>query len=597
MPELSFQVSEFDASVIDRVAAQVVQAMLHDLTLNTLFNDNNLTIRSDRMEDANSSDGEGGVRLSSSDRCDILVSEVTNPAKLRWDIINFSNTQAYGQSSRDRLDMLPLLRDHSADITVWEYNKPCNIRLDFSLKFRDKAEAMRVESVITTRYHGSSVHNPHDISYAYPIGLDLAAALFVLYKLRASYNINHEFVTYLREFSTQAVVFEVSKPVADATAERRLMLKRVNLQALGLLEYDQEKPSPVTIQKVTDRWELQFSYTLQFSRPDTFRLCFPSVVENEWVPAAVLPATEPDGHLFLRQMEGLLRQTSFNHALRRFNKRPEVLVRLPYYDQFYPRANGPTMAHGYKPVLIAAFVLDEGGTTIDLNELGEVALDPTVLEIIGRHTGGDIFKTVGLFNISVYSNEVLMNPSRLSISEDLVIAIDATAVSQRYHLVLSETTEISQINDTYLTLLMEYRWFFALLVARNIRTLIRSGYFRSIPSPEALELIDRLFKSGGLEVYLSEMVEEGHATVYLFRVATGAYQLLEYLLVTISPVAKTFLYDVLIAKLLEDNVISEAPRAPGIRTHNGLPIHQLMKAEGHGYSTPLRVNFTRIATQ
>lgn len=598
MPELNFQVREVNHHVLDRVAEQLVRALVVDLGVTHVFDSNNTTIRTDRSGDGNSSDGEGGIRVSD-DRCDVSVSQVTNPAQLRWDILNFTNSVAYGRSVVDRVDTIPLLRDAVAGVSLYEYMKPCNLRLSFSMKFKNKDDAQRAEGILTSRYHAASVFNMHDVTYAYPIDIQLATALYVLYKMRTSYTGAHSFMEWLQGNASKEIAFERSKDASQAD-QKRLVIKRTNLNAIALLEYSQEQPEAVAAQFVTDRWEIQFTYTLQFTRPDTFNLVFPTVIENALVPNTVLPDMEPEDYLAARSMEGILSQTSFTHMVRKFNAPfKNIVVRIPYYETFYPNETGPIKAHGYRPFLISAFTLGEGATTtIDLVNLapGEIDLDPTTIEIMKLH-GSDIFGTTGLFNISIFANGVLVAPSRLSVDENLVVSVSATDALLRYHIVLSETTELKHIDNKYMSMMAQYRWFFATSIAKSFNYLLRSGYLRMLPSPEVLNILEPLFRSLEIDTHIATFIDLGHASDEMYRVATGPYQFAEYLCAKRSITTGKLLFDEFMPVLEAAGKVTSPYPEPIFKTYRGYPLTHIGKELYNGHTSPFRVALFRATAE
>lgn len=592
MPTLYFHIPEVHTGVIDPVASQIVDAIIRDMNTKAAFNHQNITISSDHLSDAGSSDENSNIRITG-DRCDVKMEVVSNPHKIRWDILNFSNVTSHGVSSRGQGDRFPLFSDGVAGVTAYEQSVPCNLNLEFAMKFTDKEDARRAESAIYTRYHSGAVFNNHDLKYSYPLSIQIVSVLYTFYKMRSAYyNVKH-FVEYLRENASSLIAFETAK--ADAN-KRRLVVERIQLQSLAMLEYDQERPEPVTVNQITDRWEVRFRYTVQFTRPDVLSIHFPSVIENALVPADVIPETAPTTFT-MRNLEGILAQKSYNTFLRENSHiSPANIIRLPVYDEFMP-TRSPATVYKYKPFLIAAFTLDAGITSIPLNGIEDAALHPTVVEIMKKQ-GSDIFSTVGLFNVSVYSNGTLVNPKQLQIDDSLNLVVNMSDTLKRYHLVISEATDLRHISDVYMKVLIENRAFFAMVIAKNLQVLINKGRYVVVPSHPLVETITKLMRKNTLDGYIAALIAGGHTTTMAYQYAGSAYQFAEFISSFRSSVTEEFLYKELVEMWLTDGVVrADSIPAPQVKTRSGVPISLERQELINGPFTPLRISSTRFVAE
>jgi hypothetical protein len=136
----------------------------------------------------------------------------------------------------------------------------------------------------------------------------------------------------------------------------------------------------------------------------------------------------------------------------------------------------------YKHFFIGTLLLDptspegEQISKIDLiNELpNDSKLHPILIETL-KLQGRASFNTDALFNISVYANDVQVDPSLLDIDQDLVVYVKSTIKHKRYHIVLSELLDIKNLNSRYTPILIKYDNFFASTIIRQLDILKEKG--------------------------------------------------------------------------------------------------------------------------
>lgn len=595
MPVTNILLDEVQTNIADNVIKQSVISILTDLDVYHKLQNRNISIISDHQKDGSSRDKDSNIRLENTDRCHVDATFISNPQKVRWDVIHFGTLQTYGQagSPHDRAMKFPLFSDNEIGLRVIEQMAPKVAELDFTLTFNDKNDALKVETILVNKYQGTALLNIHDLVYTYPLSIDFLSVLKCFYNLKKSYNASKDFIQYLKDYFTKEFTWEHLKGDSD---KKRPCLKSYQLNALGLLEYDQDKPEAVNVGGSTDRWEIKFRYSLQFGCPDSFILDYPSVVENSLVPTLVTPpATEST--FSLRELEGIIQTKPFNHMMRERFGGQNLLIRIPSYETFNP-PHGPLQDYKYRPFLISALLLeDEGVSTFDLKDIGGITPHPVTIAMM-KKAGRDIFRYNNLFNVTVYARDAVMRDG-VSIDEDLILTIDDVSRSVPYYLVLSEATKLDNLNVDSIVELTKHRWFFGSIIAQNLQILIENGWFKLVPSKALLKLIGKLIYDRSLETYASLLYSEGHATNDIFFMTLNAYQFCEY--ISTKPSMKDpdrrFLYDVLMDKLAEDGRVF-APYPPmNVRTtRSNTPIEYDFMETGYALSVPFRVAHYQLDT-
>jgi hypothetical protein len=593
MPTTNILVDEVQTNVIDTVTHQATISILKDLNLYEKFKDRNITITSDHQRDASSRDVNENLRLENSDRCNVLATLTSNPQRMKWDILHFGTLQTYGQAGSQyaRTMQFPLFSDNTIGLRVIEQMSPRAVELEFTLTFKDKNDALKTEAIIANKYHGTALLNVHDLVYTYPLNIEFLSVLKCFYNLRTSYNQSKDFITYLKEFFSKEMVFEHLK---DNDTKKRPCLKAYQINALGLLEYDQERPEPVIVENVTDRWEVRFRYSIQFGCPDSFIIDYPTVVENQLVPTFVTPPVQDTTYNFM-ELEGYLQTKPFTHVLRQLYGRTSYLIRIPTYETFNP-PRGPLQTYAYKPFLISALLLEENGSsTFDLKEIGDVHLHGATVEIMKR-AGLDVLGYSGLFNVTVYARDAIIREG-ISIDEDLILTLDDFDRTIPYYLVLSEATTLTNLNVEAIEDLQDYRWFFATLIAQNLNYMITHRWLKVVPSYQLIALISRLIANMEINAYIEWLYAEGHAGKDIFQVSFNVYVFCEYIGMTISKIdpSKRFLYDILMEKLsLDGKVFPPYPKMYVRTTDNNYPLKFNSMETDHALSVPFRVAQYRL---
>lgn len=546
MPIRDFIIPELSTNIAMPVVSQVVDGLLQQIQLQKYFLDNeSIYYHSDYQAASSSVDTSDRANISRS-RCDVTYEFVLNPNNVRWpEALTFHHLPAYGMYPKSKHDEIPMFSDGTADVRVVEQVVPCSLKLDFSLKFKERELAERAFVALNNITHQQGVHRVHDLSYSYPLSLDMCTAFYEIYMRRSEY---YDFAAkqpikswrqYMSDHTGRDVGYTIHRDdAASDNPERQVVVKRILLGALGLLEIDQAKPEPMSEDRYTDRYEITFTYHIQFGRPDVLRMYLPVVVESRLLPHYLVGYSEATTAL---GVTGLFQTRGWNSYLKQTGDPPRMLWRLPYYDDF----NLPPcqiINQSMRPFVIAAYLPDVG-TFTDIGLLDfDITFHPIVVELLKLH-GPDLFGATGLFNVTVTSNDDLIDPSTLTVDPDtLVVRIPFTDRTKRYHLTLSEATDIRYVDPKWWKYLIKYSWFFTLLIVRNFDWLLNAGVLKMVYPSDLLSILKRCIETGVIDTHLATLIAGGHATADVYQYTITPEQLLQYLLQHLSPVSRRSLF-------------------------------------------------------
>jgi hypothetical protein len=593
MPALDLTIPETNDTVIRAVAQQTVGYLLKSLGLKTYFKDDDIAIRSDVYTDSKTSDSDGRLRLDSDKKCVVNFTTVTNPNQVRWNFAGFDNVMAYGLGHRDRDGTMALFSDPRAGVQVYEVCTPINLKFVFNLTVADKAEAQRIESMITARHRGDSVPEFHDYQYHYPLSKDLASVMMALYKLR-DFDEETGYIDYLKAHCSADMTKVTDRYNNENT---RMVFVRSSLGSEGVLEYDQERPEPIqSAGRLSAEWMIEFTYTVQFNRPSYHHVRFPVVIDNKLIPSTLVAPQNEYSTAALTEVSGIFRTKVFNRAIRHFTASVPYVARFPYYDDFEPSSTALPVTSGFRPFFNMAITLeDEGPTEIPLvDEDYAVRLTDTTIEIMKAH-GNDILWVNGLFNVAVYVNGTQLDNEYVSIDEDLVVTITAERKDVRYHVIVSETMSLNRVEGKYVRLLMQYRWYFAMTIAKNLNYLIDLGHYK-VAAPSRFEImLQKMLRDGSISTHLDALIAAEHATAEIYEVTWSSYQFMDYILTHVSPTSGRFVYQELVDRLQSEGVLLTNVTDVELRTRHDLPFHTEAKDLGYACITPFRFLTARIS--
>lgn len=530
MPSLYYRVDSPGVNILKTVTDEVVSGLLNELDLARYFKDSVYIMSSFMANSQYSTDGRPDLIKN---RCDIDVSYIMNKTQVPWPVDTPYTTTAYGLRSTHKGNKTPILIDVESDILIEQHSVACALDMNFVLTFNNFDEATRAFDTIKTRYEGTLTQIPFDIAFSYPVSLDLLTFLTAVYKAKTNYQ-NKTLYDYIQDKSVSSINFDVRKSqLTQSNADYALMIRQQQLRCLYLLTMDQKEPEVSRIDELPDGYTLSFNLQFQFGRPTLLLVHTPVSVDNSLLPTSLFSSVTKNYHnnpdvtalyesLFL---DNFSRQ---NYG----NKSAQDILRSPIYDDWFS-VDPQYVFFKYRPFAILHFTLDGPQTIINLDNLGDIGLHPIVLKII-REMGNQVLNYGGIFNIGVYANNLRLGPEIVSLDDNLNLIINSERPDQVYHLMISETTNLFRMTRDWDDLLIKYRYFFPLTIARNIEHLVNKQYFNIVTDDSFLILLSKLKQSGKLYQILKTMISLEEDTNQIYGYAQNPNQLSSYLLSNMS---------------------------------------------------------------
>lgn len=580
MPQLYFKVGEVATRIIDPVVEQLKNSVLSQLGLTQYFQLSEF-IDNDRSAPTSDTDGMGNVRFGNN-RLDVVVDTHYNPASQMWDMSTDFNTGAYGQSLLWANQYESIFGDPDVNVSVQELTTPFGLTLTFRMQFITYDAAQNALDSILASNHGELVNHVHDLSYTYPVPFTLISALYQVYKCRDEYQ-SLGFQRYLQKFAFGRFGFDVKKyDIGKPDPEIQFVVRKIQLNCLALLTCDQDKPEVVKEDVANTAYSVEFTYRIQFGRPQRLQLTLPVAVENKPLPPVLFTKT-PDS--FYDQLSGSMQTKAFNLVARELLSGPDMdvtLLRSPPYDDWRP-TQGLIRSYKYSALFIGVLGVDvTQPTEISLKQLGTISFSKEVQTIMSLHSADDIFGVEGLYNITIYSNDMPVDRSLLDFDPTtLTVTVNAMRKLNIYRIVVSEALDVKTVNPKWYPTLVQYRYYFPMTITRSLNYLVSLGYYAITPSQTLIQLINKVKNRGLLTPVLTAMIDSNRIDNSIFQYTQTTEQFADYLTNTRAVVLETddpelkdslTLFDVFCAVCLKSGLIAEATLPEKyLRTPKGYP--------------------------
>jgi hypothetical protein len=384
-----------------------------------------------------------GINISDSSRTDGLPNMFDN----RIDV-DMAYTFAFGEQKWDTtgaaIDYQQLLRSAPLEnifkivfhepigqFTLTEYERPLTITLNCSLKFNDIVLAMDAIQRLQSAYSNGITLTTVERTYFIP--QLLYGALYKLFLLQG--NEPATFMTYLEHWSGSRIVRTYNRHDTNDVA---LSIRRNHADLSTSIDFTQGSPEPIGNPKSPDMYGVNVTVTVQLSAPNMLVLTYPIVVKNTLVPRELIPIDDHDLHAPMIVTHPYFNLDRYYQLTCDPRLLPNAPYNIPWYDTWKPPT---TLPLGHKPFFIAVILLDDhentdGVTVIDVETGLGVDLVPAVIASLKLY-GSECLSFRHNVNISVFKNNILIEPTTLTLVGGTVLTIPNRDLNAVYRLVIS----------------------------------------------------------------------------------------------------------------------------------------------------------------
>lgn len=367
MPTLFLPVQETIQSVTRPVVSQIVR----DIQSMTRIPPNSMILYPGDIEQvsqpgSNLSDGEM-ERLRSASVNQVLI-EVTEE----------TNNDALLTTAVMQAEHRPIFYDDKIGVYMKPVYSSTNYTLAMKFRASSKTAALRWRDDIRARTSSMRDVNVHKASYSYLIPREYIYILEEIHRLRENVEGYGEgFPQYVVARSSTRLT-EMSDIAGFNTA---IGIAETQARVMGHFDFEGQ---PERGDKVgnSDIWEISFNYKFAFDKPIGLTLRYPVMVHNQILSEDYRPAKPaPSDDDYFR---------TYSHSADSFHYfekpvtmdrsiDPNATLTLPWFDEFIPAS----IPSGTISVFNALCQLDDTNRDLlNIQELGEAAIDPDILEFI-----------------------------------------------------------------------------------------------------------------------------------------------------------------------------------------------------------------------
>lgn len=452
----SHVVGESLIHVIDPVADQTLKYIIEKLGYTKLFDDRvDVTTDHRHWKKNEMADHVGKVRLN---RVRAKLNPNVDPASIKWegsgttiDLGNgntlvtqngprTANRRPWADGMHFSKSKFEIFTDDVIDTHLMDHTVGCSQSMEVTMEFENEHLANEALSRIYQCFTNGDKIGYVDIAYDVPIPKETQSLLKYLYHLKCL-DADHpngafgddkkyrsgEWFDWLNKGSNKVITLLVNRNRID-NDHVELVINKNNFQALYLIECSQETPIPLDPEGAS----ITFTVTLQYARSDRIILEYPIIANNHYVSGKFVPLERKDRAKGPESMIMWDNPSVAGMWLKTYTQYwPPKPYMFPYWDPWLMPQDCRAWMNNYRPVLIAAFTLDnlkdpEGVTKFDFDtdvakSLG-CRLDELIIECI--HTQKNkVFQVDSFVNITVFADDVAVDNKFLDISDGHTLII------------------------------------------------------------------------------------------------------------------------------------------------------------------------------
>ena len=370
-------------------------------------------------------------------------------------------------------------REFFKDNNARLYLKPVYVDTEVNLEFtyRDRSKTAVTEWLSNMRVLVSQMMdvNTHSLHYKYLVPPPIMELIIEVYTLREKIAPYKQFLEEYIEQSSDGRLRIVTDSIGK---DLELAVDENQIGVQGFYDFT---ANPSEIENDKDYYSVSFSYRFRYQKPISIQAVYPTTVHNQLLDSRFiidinLIQDQPDYHIprdqYLESLKDLDERFRFCH-----NARTGILT-IPYFDKWEPPIDLKYTSR-IASILITISETDRR-SLVNLNELGELELDPDILSWIAAGENTHITKLYdSIIHIGLYKNQ-----NNIMYTDSIVVDASLNVYSKidldlrsEYRLAISLVTDTSTLPDAVLKRLVLNRTVVVkYLESLNLRLKFGSNY-------------------------------------------------------------------------------------------------------------------------
>jgi hypothetical protein len=408
-------ISDSSEHVFNVVSEQLVRRAVDELGWSRIFDDRIHNVSMSSVH-AHSEDDNHNPSLQNENRISYTQSVSVNPADMEWNEGYYRENMQQDWTGIAVENRVPVFFDINSMAAAYDWMMPCRMQLECTFNMRSRSDAYELLTGIHKELDAGMHIHEQDLVYDYPVPADVYTLMYMVSQLHG--NKPEHFLAYLQKCSNGGIGIRVNR---FDTSRRELVVKKNHRRVVVYYECPQGEPEAVKTDQANASYQINMTITCQFERPEAMIFRYPPVVNNTMIPGEAILMDEEDFSVETRMRSPFFNEEAYRMVLAaEDNNQPIAPIHVPWYDRWYPKHHFPTRKFGYFAFGIVLFTLDDaenpaGETVIPLDNMGDALT--LVPDVLAELTSGNYnpFYMENKYNIAVYSNDFMVEPSTLSL--------------------------------------------------------------------------------------------------------------------------------------------------------------------------------------
>lgn len=350
-------------------------------------------------------------------------------------------------------DHTPIFTDKNLKVMVRPIYSEVETRFNVILSVRDKVEANNWLQEVKRKIYQGVMTNYHDIDYYYIVPHTITKGLYNIHTLRekvAGYG--EDFGHYLKNNFVNN--YDIITDVAGGNHIVVIREKQTNI--FGFYDFDHEPEQPEKNDDNAGGWNIRFTYTIQYQRPDSLVFDYPLLVHNQLLPDEMINFNRPDHYTTHNGRMGLTQRNAQEIVIQQNKHGMKISEGIPdpLFDDWVP----PSRPERYIQLsrTMIGINSDDLKTLIDIPEFADsFDFKPNIQRWFKLTKDRIFFKHKDLFYFVLYNDTKILHDKSMTIDDELMIySKEDLDLRQMYHICVWVLTDISLLSaDTWKDLL------------------------------------------------------------------------------------------------------------------------------------------------
>lgn len=306
--------------------------------------------------------------------------------------------------------------DNETEVTLRPIYTTSDVTVQIRYRTNSETEARRWYADMAIKAAMGRDCNVHTVSYKYSIPFPFVGLLEDVWKLRettAPYG--ESFKDYITNHASPRLTL-----LANRAGEMAMLgVSETQTRIIGVFDIQGVPDLPVR-DTTTGSWEISFSYKFSYQRPDAVMVEYPIAVHNSFIPRGYLDESVKEDDPFKRETyysKSYDAMSMFEGDRSMALTRPSLpYFRIPHFDDF----TIPHPLQGMATIFTALCFLDDGRVDIlNLGDLGDIVIDPDILDFIKGEVPYLTEEYRSLFHIEVYRNNANLPKELFTVDSNL----------------------------------------------------------------------------------------------------------------------------------------------------------------------------------